>query len=388
MGTEHDRPPQHTAVSEAVAAKEAVGANPPGVTRTAALLRQGLAPRARGGNRVLARQPTGTVFLPGPGAPTQIPAGPQRGTNPADGMAGVTRRLLGTRPANEAALRRAANEWADAVVALIRAGAAASGASHAQAIADNEASEIPGAVAQLLGDYFGPARDSDSVRGCHRALQALATSKALEVRIQFHHNVIVETHSRGGFGTSGGTGELTMLDTALSGMPDQHVWGQQARPLRFRRQMLGSGNASGETDPPTSTITLYDSGMNAAPYGRSAAIGLQGFEQTIRHEIGHMVETALSAAVRGELFDGIMDWHQYPWAWISARNSPHANWRVERSRLAAENGIADDRLDAWLAGFTMRPPPALRRSDAQTRGDRSYIRSTAQGDFLHSIKTA
>ena len=137
------------------------------MTRTAALLRHAAAPRAGISNRQLARQPA-PVFLPGPDAPSQIPAGPQRGANPADDMAAITRRFLGTRPGSEAALRRAGNEWAATAVAMIRTSAAASGAPHAQAIAENEASEIPGAVTQLLTDYFGPGvtRDRDSVRQC------------------------------------------------------------------------------------------------------------------------------------------------------------------------------------------------------------------------------
>jgi hypothetical protein len=208
------------------------------------------------------------------------------------------------------------------------------------------------------------------------------------VRLQFHHNAIVETHSRGGFGFGSGTDELTMLDTALQGMPDQHIWGAPTRPLRFRREMASGTGASGETDPQTSTITLYSSGMQAAPYQRSAALALPGFEQTIRHEIGHTVETALAADVRRELFHDIMGWEEYSWTWVNARNSPHAPWRAERARLVAETGIADDALDAWLGGFTIRPMPNLRRSDTRTRGTRSYILSSTQGDILHSILTA
>lgn len=392
MGVELVRPAEHTEVAEPVAAPDPRAPAAAGVSRTAALLRQAAAPRAGISNRQLARQPAPLppVMLPGPGAPSQIPPGPQRGVNPADGMAAITRRLLGTRPGNESSLRRAADGWAAATVALIRTGAAASGATYAQAIADNEAAEIPAAVTQLLADYFGPgvARSGDSLRECHRALVNLATSKQQEVRLQFHHNVIVETHERGGFGFGSGTDELTMLDTALQGMPDQHIWGAPTRPLRFRREMIGAGNASGETDPQTSTITLYNSGMQAAPYGRSAALSLPGFEQTIRHEIGHTVEVPLAQDVRSELFHDIMGWEQYSWAWVNARNSPHAPWRAERAKLVAETGIADDALDAWLGGFAIRAAPNLRRSDSQTRGTRSYILSSTQGDTLHSILTA
>src|SRR5215208_6237897 len=388
MGVELVRPAQDSEVAEPVAASDGRAVAGAGVTRTAALLRQAAAPRAGISNRQLARQPA-AVFLPGPDAPSQIPAGPQRGVDPAEGMAAITRRLLGTRPGGEAALRRAANDWAAAVVAMIRASAGASGAPHAQAIADNEASEIPGAVTQLLTDYFGPGvtRDRDSVRQCYDAIVRLAASKAREVQLQFHHNVIVETHSRGGFGTGNSIDELNMLDTALTGMPDQHVWGQTARPLHFRRLMAGAGSASGETDPPTSTITLRLGHADGAvrPLGGARPPGSQ---QTIRHEIGDMVETALTPDVRRELFTDILGWEQYSWAWISARNSPHAPWQAERAKLRTETGIADDALDAWLASFTIRPMPNLRRSDTQTSGSRSYIRSATQGDFLHSIRTA
>ena len=389
MGVELVRPPEQTEVAEPAAAPDGRTVTGAGVSRTAALLRHAAAPRAGISNRQLARQPA-PVFLPGPDAPSQIPAGPQRGANPAEGMAAITRRFLGTRPGSEAALRRAGNEWAAAAVAMIRTSAAASGAPHAQAIADNEATEIPGAVTQLLTDYFAPGvpRDASSVRDCYAAIVRLATSKEREVRLQFHHNVIVETHSRGGFGTGNSIDELNHAGYGADRAAGPARLGTSGAAAALPPAMAGAGSASGETDPPTSTITIYDSGMSAAPYSRSAAIGLPGYQQTIRHEVGHMVETALTPDVRRELFTDILGWEQYSWAWISARNSPHAPWQAERAKLRTETGIADDALDAWLAGFTIRPMPNLRRSDTQTRGSRSYVRSATQGDFLHSIKTS
>ena len=68
-------------------------------------------------------------------------------------------------------------------------------------------------MTQLLTDYFAPGvpRDASSVRDCYAAIVRLATSKEREVRLQFHHNVIVETHSRGGFGTGNSIDELNQL---------------------------------------------------------------------------------------------------------------------------------------------------------------------------------
>jgi hypothetical protein len=275
---------------------------------------------------------------------------------------------------------------------MVGAGAAASGASHAQAIAGNEADEIPRAVSQLLDDYLGPSagRERGRLRLCHESLLDLAARKEKEVRLQFRHNVIVETDQRGWFGYPGDN-DLPMLDSALADMPEQHVWAAPTRPLRFRRRMAAAGSlgTGGETDPDTSTITLYSGGMQQAPYARSAALGLPGFEQTIRHEIGHTVEHALGADARRELFDEIMGWRRYSWAWISVPNAPYATWRAEREALARETGLNGAELDAWLAGFVMRSGAgALARSDTRERGARSYVRSGTQGDFLHSIATA
>jgi hypothetical protein len=362
------------------------------VSRDAALARRLAASRSGLPNRRLARYVTSTLFLPGPSAPSLIPPAAQRGPNPADGIAAVTKRLLGKRPASAAALRRAATGWADAVVVLIGAGAAGSGAPHAQAIAANEADEIPRAVSQILDDYFGPSagRGGGGLRDCHADLLRLAARKEREVRVQFHHGVIVETDDRGWFGYAGDE-DLRHLDMALGGLPEQHVWNAPDRPLRFRRQMLapGGSSAGGETDPTTSTITLYSSGMQAAPYTRSAAIGLPGFEQTIRHEIGHTVEHRLTPAARDELFRDVLGWRRYSWHWITTPNAPYPTWREERAALARETGLEGADLDAWLAGFTLRTAQgALARSDTLTRGSRSYVRSATQGDHLHSIRTS
>jgi hypothetical protein len=107
--------------------------------------------------------------------------------------------------------------------------------------------------------------------------------------------------------------------------------------------------------------------------------------QTIRHELGHLLENRLSRADKDALFGAIMGWHEYPWAWITANPAPYSEWRAERDRLRTETGLDDRALDRWLGTFTLR---ALDRSDAQLRGNRTYLRSRGAGDKLHSILTA
>jgi predicted Zn-dependent protease with MMP-like domain len=348
---------------------------------------------------LLARySPPATTRLPQPSPPPLQkpaqtlplrPARPQRGDNPAAALEAVTLRLLRGRPSSQADLERRARGWAREAVAAIRAAAAASGASHAPEIAEHEASELVGDVDALLTAlHESGERPRERIGIYEELLRELASEKRREVEIEFHHNVIIETgdpdHGRRHFGT--GLDDLERLDTALRGLPLDATW-SAGRVVRFRRQSYAGGDRAtqGQTDPETARITIYRGGMSDEPYERSQAVGLPGYVQTIRHELGHLLHHRLSQAEKDELFVSIMGWRKYSWAWITAQSSPYPLWREERDRLKREVSLDDRGLDAWLETFRIR---GLDRSDAQVRHDRTYIRSRAGGDHLLSLLTA
>jgi len=325
------------------------------------------------GVRAVARQSTP--------APTR-PATTARGTNPSAALELINRRGTRQTPTSVAQARRQAEAWAAAVLASLRSGAAASGASHSAAIIENTERELAEMIDSLIEDLEA---DHDRLRffRFHEKLVVRAQVKMQEIGVEFGHDVILETDRWGRFG-SGFDEELTAMDEALRALPPGHAWGS-ARPVRFRRANADpSGQpVGGETDSSTGTITLYDLGMRSDPFDRSRSLGLPASQQTVRHEVGHLVEHSLSADARRELFGDILDWQRRSWAWITTPS--HDNARAERAALVRESGVAEDRLDAWLGQFRMG---ALSRSQAVEANGRVYIRAEGTGHFLHSLRRA
>jgi hypothetical protein len=315
--------------------------------------------------------------------PAAARAEPRAAPSPSAGVAAATARLLRGRSSSDADFRRRAEAWGTAAIAAIRAGAAAAGASHADAIVENEAAEIQSAVAALVHDLRG-YRDRDRLAVFDESLREFATRKARELEIEFGANVVVESE---GYADPGWTmQDLERLDAALGDLPAGAAR-ESGRVVRFRRRMAASGALStgGETDPATGTITLYDVGMEEAPFGRSRALELPAYMQTIRHELGHLFEHALTPEATHELFDEILGWREYSWAWVTTERSPYERWRAERERLRMEVGMDSHGLTTWLAEpeFTLRG--AYRRSETRSRGGRIYVRSAHNGDRLNSL---
>lgn len=141
----------------------------------------------------------------------------------------------------------------------------------------------------------------------------------------------------------------------------------------------GGGFVGGETGAITQTgvtISIFDRGLGASPYGRSSALRLPATVQTLPHEVGHVIDAQLSAEF-DDFFTNVVGWRQYSWAWVSTANSPHPNWRSEREALRAELGVTDAALQAFLD--SLQPNVSV---------DRNGRRYTHDGSFLNSVLVA
>ncbi len=78
-----------------------------------------------------------------------------------------------------------------------------------------------------------------------------------------------------------------------------------------------------------------------------------------------------------EFFEKVVDWIEYPWAWISVPNPPYENWKAQKNKVKAELGFDDARLNGWLAALQLDVRIAV--------GKRTYVRTS---NFLRSILTA
>jgi hypothetical protein len=309
------------------------------------------------------------------------PAVTARGTNPSTALELINKRGTKKVPASVAQARKQAEAWAADVIAALEVGAAASGASHAKQIIENDKKELARVVELLIEELEDDKTNSRRFKNFQEKLTVLAGLKAQELALEFGHNVILETNEWGRFGWDWEK-EFERLDEALQELPPERVWGASA-PLRFRRELSDpSGrDVGGKTDPATSTITLFSGGMDPAPYGRSKAIGLPGYLQTIRHEVGHLVERDVMKTAEKELFEDILGWHKHSWHWVGVPLK--TNPRTDRKDVIAESGVPDDKLDEWLKGFKMGK---LERSNAVEANGRIFIRAEGTGYILHSFK--
>jgi len=306
------------------------------------------------------------------------PAIPRRGSNPADCMSPICQKLSrSTSPDSDSKARDMGNDWLQGALACIGGGAAASGASHATEIVANERKEIQDEV-KVLNDDFSqqhgrPSRFQDYLNNLREECQ----HKLREVQIEFHYNVIFENPASATATKWGFNPDWDEVEGALSALPIEATWGNP-HLLRFRRDAChpddvdpatgqckghGGGFVGGQTDPlggNTDRITVYDQGLGQTPYARSASLGVPATSQTIRHEVGHVVDELIPPAGRKEFFEKIMEWHLYPWTWVVAQGSGvPKTWQDERSLLTQKTGMDGARLDQWLAGLGTSVPVVL-----------------------------
>jgi len=103
-------------------------------------------------------------------------------------------------------------------------------------------------------------------------------------------------------------------------------------PLWRGRRALMKAFTGGETKTGTGEITIFDQGMGSQPYSRSASLGVSATAQTIRHEVGHVIANDLPPDKKMEFFEKVVDWIEYPWAWISVPNPPYETGKRKRTR--------------------------------------------------------
>lgn len=319
-------------------------------------------------------------------APARPPA-PPRGTNPADCLEPLCQRATRSpTPTTEAQARRRSQDFQSGALACLRSGAAASNASHHAEIRAAAETELQGSVRELEADLPNQARRRGGLAYWTENLGGLCTRQRREIGLEFRYNVVFEQSPALPWGY-GGT-EWNILEGALSALPDEATW---TNPLliRFRRQEChpddvdpatgscgggpGSRVTAGEADPTTGRITLFNPGVGQSPFPRSRGLGVSSTEQTLRHEVGHVVMEAIPRAERDRFFRDLLGWIDYSWSWITARDAPYETWRAERESLRTELGLDEDELDAWLATL-QEGVPVQRAGYTYTRGPHHLAR--------------
>jgi len=325
-------------------------------------------------------------------APRTLPRAPipARGPNPGDclePLCATARRQ--PPPANDGEAHARVDAWERGALDCIRHGAAASNASHAAEIVANEESEIPAAATRLRGALgSGPRRHRDFVG----SIGENCTRKTQEVRAEFHYNVVFENPPGASAQWGYGSGDWNSVDLALSALPAEATWANP-RLIRFGRsrchpenldasgQCAGSptpgGGPSfigGEADASTGQIDIFDAGLGSAPYSRSMSLGLPATQQTLRHEVGHIIDTQIPRAEREHFFTDILPWTDYSWAWLNSPAGRPDNWTALRNALRTELGFDEAQLDAWLGTLQTGAPVTI--------GGRRYVRTPY---FLVSI---
>ncbi|HEY6112365.1 MAG TPA: DUF4157 domain-containing protein [Chthoniobacterales bacterium] len=300
-------------------------------------------------------------------------------------------------PANDAAANSRGNEMVGGATSCLQSTAAGSKASHAADIIANETKELRAEVDQTYRNLTSGRRGARAYRYYLAGLRDVCQRKSREIGLEFQYNVIFENEP-GQLQWGYGNADWDSVEGALAALPQEAT---KTNPvlLHFRRsechpqdvdpktgQCAGQGTGlvrsftGGETtDAAKGEITIYNAGLGPAPFGRSRRLGLSATAQTIRHEVGHVLEPQIPRAQLDDLFENIMHWHQYPWAWIKANPAPYPNWAAERTRLRKETGFDDAQLDTWLAAFTPGTSVVI--------GDRTYFQDQS-GNYLNVYETA
>jgi len=240
-----------------------------------------------------------------------------------------------------------AQTWKQDLLACVRANAPASNASHANDIIANTVAEIDAQLAYM--NSISPVTTPGDKRNYIDWLKNYCEAKQRELRIEFYHNIIFqEVPSPTGNQTfwANRANDWDEFETALSAIPDEHLWGRPSNlpVVNFRREFTHPASApgravGGETDSGTGLIRIFNAGIGSTPFTRSASLGLSSTNQTFRHEVGHLVDAMLTPTVRQDFFNNIVNWKEYSWGWVFPFPSPYPTWAAQREELCREVGL-------------------------------------------------
>jgi len=234
-------------------------------------------------------------------APTR-PTGPARGAGPGADLDAVSKQLK--RPASAAAARKLIDQWFDAAVKAVGGATAAStGASHAAEIGATDVQELEADRAEQKDGLVSlmKGRPGPGLRDWWDSFERYVVRKRREIALEFRHNLAIDA-------ANVRDQELGSYELALEGMPLDATW---TSPKLITIKRGGNrGDIGGETDAAKGEIEMFDAGMTSSPYKSKcpALGGLRSDLQSIRHEIGHIVDDRLTAKERSGLFDDILDW--------------------------------------------------------------------------------
>jgi hypothetical protein len=291
---------------------------------------------------------------------------PRRGPNPSSCLTPLCSQLETPSTACLNNPHQCAQTWITDVIACLNTGAGASNASHANEIISNTQQELTDQITYI--NRLQPLASSTDKRNYFDWLSRFCRAKQRELFIEFNYNVVfdnVPTTTAGSQLTPWGynASDWDEIEVALAAIPDEHLWGRSSTEpiVHFRRELMHpSGTAiGGETDPNTGTISIYNAGVGAAPMGRSASIGVSATNQTIRHEVGHLVERNLSSQLIS-FFDSVIGWHYHPISFLLTNppaNDTHRTFQMElcnELQFVNSSGECDRaRLIAFINGVPL-----------------------------------
>lgn len=270
--------------------------------------------------------------------------------------------------------------WADLVMGCLRSVPIPSGVTFRSDILDDARREVEFGVEDARATWQGVPRRRRTMATFLRLLAEVCRTRAIELDVEYRFNVVFENfRGQPQWGTSPPWADVV---AALSALPPEHRSRRagQNRPLRLERRFIDPSTRRldvGGRMLSASEVGIYSPGVQSQPYARSQAIGIAGTSQTIRHEVGHTVQTLVPAAERDRFKEQIVGWIDYPWHWITHRPSPTCDpaatgLRREGCRLCQElrfgaQGTCDDtRLSTFLTQVATTP---------QTRNGRKYEKS-------------
>ena len=310
--------------ADVAASRVASGSVAGTLDRSPTLLARQTPPVAKGGGVTPPAAPVPMRVLDPAGTPL-----PPHGPNPADALTPFCAEVAAAKA--DATIPAAAATWRDKSVAAITAGGPGSGATHQKEIVDNETAEVPKEVTDL--NTAVPASQLPKEAPDYRdRLGRICKRKQREVQLEFRYNIILVNTSTGKWNEINDT-ELDSVDDALGALPENMVWGNAVPTFMSRAHCaLEAGeclsNVGGDTmawaGRKTSDVSIYNSGLKGGTDTRSVGIGITIRQQTIRHEMGHVIDPLVPLQTMNVLFDDIMGFRTWPWN------------RVETSAAASE----------------------------------------------------